>query len=192
VLLFCAGYLALPFLLVLFISVQESNEWESGLFDIFADGCGTCCLSFCLPCYQHGKNFETYSRQTGKYKKSVCFEKALNCACMYSIAEFFTYFVGGFFGQIALAGRDTLDPGNFAFIMSTALCIHSLNICVPVVSSAAVFEVPLRRSVRKMHGIPEENSCCGSDCASAICFPCSSIQLAHHMKKHPLPAKLDK
>jgi Cys-rich protein (TIGR01571 family) len=156
VLLFCAGYLALPFLLVLFISVQESNEWESSLFDIFADGCGTCCLSFCLPCYQHGKNFETYSRQTGKNKKSVCFEKALNCACMYSIAEFFTYFVGGFFGQIALAGRDTLDPGNFAFIMSTALCIHSLNICVPVVSSAAVFEVPLRRSVRKMHGIAEE------------------------------------
>ena len=93
-----------------------------------------------------------------------------------------------FFGQIALA----VDPGNFAFIMSTALCINTLNICVPVLQSARVFEAPLRRSVRKMHGIPEENSCCGSDCASAICFPCSSIQLAHHMKKHPLPAKLDK
>ena len=59
-----------------FISVQESKEWESGLFDIFADGCGTCCLSACLPCYQYGKNRENHSRQTGN-KKSVCCEHAV-------------------------------------------------------------------------------------------------------------------
>jgi Cys-rich protein (TIGR01571 family) len=65
----CASFL------VLFISVQENNVWESGLFDIFAEGEGTCLISICLPCYQYGVNYETHSRQMGN-KKSVCVEQA--------------------------------------------------------------------------------------------------------------------
>ena len=64
--------------------------------------------------------------------------------------------------------------------------------CVNSATLGYFFGAPLRRNVREMYGIPERDSFCGSDFATSLfCYCCSSIQLAHHMKKQHLPNKSD-
>jgi Cys-rich protein (TIGR01571 family) len=191
--------------LVLFISVQENNVWESGLFDVFAEGFGTCFIATCLPCYQYGLNYEKYSKQTGN-KKSACFEQAVKYCLVWGAFQCVSaagsaLYMGGVLSMFSgIQSSPLLYPTPVPIqaidgAVNTMLAGQSLIWLASVGSFGTLgycFGAPLRRNVRELYGIPERDSCCGSDLATSVfCSCCSSIQLARHMKKHPLPNKSD-
>jgi Cys-rich protein (TIGR01571 family) len=115
-----------------------------------------------MPCAQHGLNAQRYAQKLDPQASNFWPEATVFC----------------------LVGTGAFVAATVASSFDPSLSI--LTCCLPNVSLAGVTQLSLRRKVREMYGISENDSCFGSDLlTTSFCLCCNLIQVSRQLKKQP-------
>ena len=115
-----------------------------------------------MPCAQHGLNAQRYAQKLDPQASNFWPEATVFC----------------------LVGTGAFVAATVASSFDPSLSI--LTCCLPSISLAGVTQLPLRRKVREMYGISENDSCFGSDLlTTSFCLCCNLIQVSRQLKKQP-------